>query len=89
MSLGRGLGRHNPSDAPDHVNGRSGKPRADSDFPRRLLGAHGVRNDGRHRRWHSPDAALPTGPLRRVVPRQASRRSNQKGDSDSGRTSAR
>ena len=67
--LGSGPGRHAASDASDHVNRGSSQPRADSDLPRRLLGSHGIRDDGRHHRWHSPDAAVPAGPVCRVVPR--------------------
>ena len=67
-ALGSGFGRHDAPDAPDHVNRRRGQPRADSDFPRRLLGSHGVRDDGRHHRGHSPHASVPAGTLCRVVP---------------------
>ena len=40
---------------------------------RDLLGADGLRDDGRHRRRHGADASVPAGALRRLVPDQGTR----------------
>ncbi len=71
----RSLGRRDRSDRAPHAadpahRGR-GDPRADPHKPRNFLGADGLRDDGRHRRRHRADAAVPAGALYRVVPGEA------------------
>ena len=68
--LGRRLRRDPAPHAADPADRRRGKPRADPDRPRGLLGPDGLRDDGRHHRRHRPDAPLSARPLRRLVPHQ-------------------
>ena len=68
--LGRGLRRDASPHAPDPADRRRRQPRVDPDRPRGLLGADGLRDDGRDHRRHRPDPALPSGALRRLVPGQ-------------------
>ena len=65
------VGSNGASDAADHADGSGREPRADPDRPRGVLGADGLRDDGRHHRRNRADAALPAGTLCRLVPDQA------------------
>ena len=68
--LGRGRGSDRASHAADHADRGRRKPRAHSDRARDFLGADGLRDDGRHHRWHAADAVVPAGALCGVVPDQ-------------------
>ena len=68
--LGRGRGSDRAPHAADHADRSRRKSRPHSDCARDLLGAHGLRDDGRHHRGHLADAAVPAGALCGVVPDQ-------------------
>ena len=73
-ALGGGARGDPEPHAADHADGRRRDSGADPDLARNLLGADGVRDDGRHRRRHGADFAVPSRPLSRLVPHSRSRR---------------
>ncbi len=68
--MGRGRGSNRASHAADHADRGCRKSRAHPDRARDLLGADGLRDDGRHHRWHPADAVVLAGALCGVVPDQ-------------------
>ena len=65
----RGRG-HRAPDAADPADGGGREPGADPDLARGVLGADGLRHDGRHHRGHGVDPPVPAGALRGLVPDQ-------------------
>ena len=66
--LGSGGGGHGAPHAADLAHGSGRKPGAPSDRARDFLGAHGLRDDGRHHRRHGADAVVPAGAVCGLVP---------------------
>jgi len=68
--MGSGRGGNATSYAANPADGCCRKPRAYSDRARDLLGADGLRYDGRHHRRYAADAVVLASALRRMVPDQ-------------------
>ena len=66
---GRGRGHHAP-DAADPAYRGGGEPGADPDLARGVLGADGLRHDGRDHRGHGVDPRVSAGAVRGLVPDQ-------------------
>ena len=71
-ALGRGARGDPEPHAPDHADGGRRDPGADPDLAPDFLGPDGLCDDGRHRRRHGADAAVPARPLSRLVPHSRS-----------------
>ncbi len=66
-AVGRGRRSHETPHAPDHANRGGREPCIDSDRAGGVLGADGLRYDGRDYRWHRAHALVSARALRRLV----------------------
>ena len=71
--------RHRAPPAPDPADRGCRHPRHDPDRADRVLGADGLRRDGRPRRRHAADPGVPAGALRDLVPHLAARTGAKRG----------